>query len=114
MGEVDRGAACQSRESSRAHAECISNRGEAQNTMQIRSNPRDQELLQCLRTVRNTCCLRFVANTVEETVDFILREQIRNPSSRQNGVDVDQESIIDDLRISQQESRSEERRDGKK
>lgn len=69
--------------------------------MEIFANFLNKERKEVVRSVLNTIRLCFSSNLTENSVKFILSKKFRNVAGRENIVEVNQEFVFWNLRVSQ-------------
>mmetsp|Transcript_61973 Transcript_61973/g.109031 ORF Transcript_61973/g.109031 Transcript_61973/m.109031 type:complete len:432 (+) Transcript_61973:2460-3755(+) len=93
----------QRREATRAHAEDVTHRREAQHDVQVGTNTLNEEGKHRFGHVGHTGGLGVVADISEHAIDLVLGEETRDPARRQDRVDVNQEALVHDLGVGHEE-----------
>lgn len=100
---IDRSAVDDSWEHSGSDSEQVSDWGEAEAKMEVSSHLVEEEVEEFIWDIVASGLLGFGPNLTDETVELVLREEVRDPSSGQEIVNVDQEFLVSNLSISKDE-----------
>lgn len=103
MEPIDRGRTNQGGEFTCAETECVTDGREAETHVEVLLHLVDEEVLQAFGSIENALGLGLTTDLAVDTIKFIGSEELGNVTGGQNIIDVDEELLIDDLRIGQDE-----------
>jgi hypothetical protein len=102
---IDLGTVNESGEHSSSDSELWSDWRESEGNVQVSSDSVHEELEQIVCGVWDTLTLGSLSHFSEDSVKFLLVEELWNPSRRKHIIDVDQELLLRDLTVSQNEQK---------
>lgn len=103
MEPINAGGVDKTREGTSSLTEGLTDGRETQAHVQVLANLVNEEVEQSVRSIFTALGLGLTANLTENTVKFILGEQVGNVTGRQDIIDEDEEMLLRDLSISQDE-----------